>query len=210
MPATRSQYAFTAILAALSVGSIVYTLRGGDIGTGFVEERQVESQHSIDSLTDDVGRLMKSISNWKSFCEDPYAYIRSASVHGSFTIAVKDNMNREEILALSQIERDALARCSYTKAHPQSAQFRLCVSVNEASKDTDKGHWFDQSHLFELNVQFREAGSRLLTNCNDIVSKRVEVQSYFSAYTADTKVTGIRRVSGGIRIPLENGGQRTF
>lgn len=210
MPATRSQYCLTAILAVLSGGSVIYTFRGGDISNAFVQEREVESQDSIDTLKQDMGRLMRSISNWQAFCEDPYAYIQSASVHGSFTIAVKDPLDREDLLSLSQIERDALARCAYTKAHPQSAQFRLCLSVRETTDDPAPAIWFDENHLFELNVQFREAGSKLITDCRQLSGKRVEVQSYFSAYTADGEIMDIKRISGGIRIPLENGGQGTF
>lgn len=209
MPATASQYWLTGILGVMSIGSIVYTLRDADIGGAFVQEREVESQNSIDSLTQDMGRLMRSISNWQNFCEDPYAYIQSASVHGNFSITLKDSMNREELLALSQIERDALTRCSYNKNHPQSAQFRLCLSVKEAN--VKKGPtWFDQNHLFELNIQFREAGSKLLSSCKDLPGKHVEVQSYFSAYTADGEIMDIKRISGGVRIPVENGGRQTL
>ncbi|MBC7661930.1 MAG: hypothetical protein H7249_19735 [Chitinophagaceae bacterium] len=210
MPAKSSHYWLIGVLGALSLASVLWTFRDGDISPSLVLERDVESQRSIDSLSHDMSRLMQSISNWQSFCEDPYAYIKSASVHGNFQIAVKDPMNREEILALSQIERDALARCAYTKNHPQSAQFRLCLSVKETAASQPRTSWFDDNHLFEMNFEFREGGSKLLTHCSDIQKSRVEVQSYFSAYTADGEIMDIRRISGGVRVPLENGGRGVF
>ena len=210
MPATRSQYWLTGILGILSLGSIIYTVRGNDDTNLYVQERAVESQKSIDSLTTDMNRLMKSISNWQSFCENPYAYIQSASVHGNFEIALKDHIDRDEMSALSQIERDAIARCSYTKDHPQNAQFRLCLSVKEANADAKHAQWFDHNHLFELNIQFREAGMKLLSSCSGLANQHIEVHSYFSAYTQGSETLGIKRISGGLRLPLENGSHSRF
>ncbi len=210
MPATPSQYWFTGILTSLSFASVLYTFRDGDITNTYVQERDVESQKAIDSLSDDMSRLLRSIGNWQTFCEDPYRYIESASVHGSFNIKIKDGLNREELMTLSQAERDAMARCGYTRGHPHHAQFRLCLSILEASNGANKTAWFDHKHLFELNVQFRQAGLRLLSNCKDLGGKGVEMQSYFSAYKTNGEAQDIKRISGGVRIPLENGGQSSY
>ncbi len=202
VPATRSQYWLTGILGLLSIGSVVYTIQDGeDSLPNYVQEREVESQKSIDSLSVDMNRLFSSIGDWPAFCEDPYAYIHGQALQGSFEITLKDQASQEELAGLTQIERDALLRCDYDRNHPQSAQARLCLTVKEEGP-TQRSSWFTSSHLFEVNVQFRGAGRGLVRDCADLASGPVELQSYFSAYAGDDKVLEIKRISGGLRLPL--------
>ncbi|MES2746576.1 MAG: hypothetical protein V4655_14175, partial [Bdellovibrionota bacterium] len=144
-------------------------------------------------------------SNWQSFCENPYAYIKSASAHGNFAINVRETASSEEINARNQITRDALGRCVKDKSSQQNAQFRLCLTVKEAAlAGSDRPFWFDDNHLLEVNIEFREKGARKIESCKDLVGKQIEMQTYFSAYTDHGHRKKAGRISGGMRIPLES------
>lgn len=202
----KSQHWLFGLLGLISIGSVFYTAFIGNIGLNPTPEREVESQDTIDTLTSDMKRLMQSVSNWEAFCEDPYNYLKSADSHGTFRVSIRDQWTSEEISQKNHITRDAIARCMKGKETTHPAQVRLCLTVKDmlpVSGD-EKSFWFDDSHLLEVNVEFREKGAKLLPDCKNLTAKRVEVQSYFSAYTDLGAKKKAGRVSGGIRLPLES------
>jgi hypothetical protein len=205
MPQMKSQHWLFGLLGVISLGSVFYTALIGDIGFEAAPERPIESQDSIDTLAVDMRRLLGSISHWQSFCEDPYAYIRSATSHGNFAINVHEGAEVVRTYARNHITRDALGRCARNRDRPQNAEFRLCLTVKESAvARKEPPLWFDDNHLLEVNIEFREKGLRKIERCEDMVGKPMEVQTYFSAYTDYGLTKKAGRISGGMRIPLES------
>lgn len=204
MPKMKSQHWLFGILGLISLGSVLYTAIVGDIGLNPPLNRKVESQHSIDVLTGDMKRLMQSISNWQAFCENPHDYLKSASSHGVLAISLRDQWTADELSSKSGITREAIGRCLKAKHSPHSTQSRLCLTVKDTRKDHGEETWFDDEHLLEVSVEFREKGSKLVANCKNIAGRSVEMQSFFSAYTDHGMKKRADRVSGGLRLPLES------
>lgn len=192
----KSQHWLFGLLATVSVSSVLYTALVDDL-FGIGAERRVESQDAIETLSDDMKRLVKSVSDWQSFCQDPHAYLKSTSGQ-PFTITLLDEFKAEDLQNKSQIMRDAMMRCMKSKDDKVSS--RLCMTISEARTDSP---WFDNKHLIEMKFEFREGGSKLISNCESLASaKRLEIQSFFSAYTDHGPRRKAGRIAGGLRLPL--------
>lgn len=204
MPQMKSQHWLFGLLGAFSLSSVLYTVFVGDLDLDTVIDRRVESQKSIDTLTSDMKRFLQSISNWQAFCENPQGYLRSASSHGTFTVEVKDQWTSTDVQSMSRITREAIGRCMNDKNAQHPGQFRLCLSVRDTSQTTLDDVWFDEKRLLEVSVEFRERGAKLIPDCSHLAGKKIEVQSFFSAYTDNGPKKRSGRVSGGLRLPVES------
>ena len=176
-----SQVWLPTLLFVLSVVSILFTLRKGEIAVIGPSERVVIDSSELESHRHEINEALQGSSSWQSWCEKPHealASLRLERFHKDVDGRRWSQMRR----LVPQRELDAWLRCQNTERRaegPMHACLFLSDKVQGKSEAKQNG-----LHLLELTLELRAKGRKQSLSCSEALAaeQAVELVAWYTYY----------------------------